>query len=1485
ISPLEVPANQNTTITVQGQNFIINENFNVKVNDQDCLSLTDLSAGQFKCLAPSYPSVLADNIQFKADIEIINGDGQTYKLQNALVYGNAPVFESVVVDPTKLFFDEGPLQGGRTIQLTGKNLFPGIKVIMGTDTECSDVEVISPTKINCKTPPKPQGSYGISLLALDGQFTNSPTDVFTYHLAPIMSSVTPLTFNESSPVPQIVVNGDFFRSGAVVYINGKSCNTSFITGQRLDCNFNQLLAGGSYSVQVLNPDFQSVILGNSLTVIPRPKVLKITPNAISFSQTRTVTVRGEYFENSPVITFGGNIPCTPVNYISPYELSCTVSGPGVEQSVGVRVTNPDQQFNSNLNEEIFHFISPPSITGIRRPELTAFGLNQNISEGPISGGNIITIVGNNFQNDSKVMIGDQKCLEIENVGVTQIKCKVPPSFQGESTVDVIVINRDGIDSNRVPYSYNNAPLLDSIDFNYATLDGQRNVNGIFTDSTITLSGQYFRPGSIIKVGGLLCKSDPVFVDSSAYRCTIPDPEVTGTYKTGIEIINSDGQSSFLFNAITYQGPPKITSITPNEGPFSGERVLIAGQNFKQLGDLRVELDNFSLCTDIVVESDSSLQCTMPASQVAGPRILKIVNGLDGQESINPVNYTYNEAPQISSVSYLSRTGNIISNPNVLIPENNIASITINGQFFLNNPVPKIYVDNVLCANISFVNSNQLTCLVLGAEAGLKDLLVENRDRQTTILSDAIEVVKKPVVNSVLEVLDAEGDGDRARGSLRGNYSLEINGENFLGVEPPLVTLEQGVCINPSYINDEKITCDLQPVSGFNGGEVKAKVLLFNGDESEYGTNPFSFIERPLIDLVNPFENLANSPMANIFTLEGRFINEGYYIWFVGPTTYRSVIGQGDCSVSSNKTVECSPTLAYNGAGFINGVSSLDAGEYDIVVSDNAISPSCDQNLGEYCSVLNNGIAFYGPPTISTITPNNGTTSEEVENTRITINGSNFFDPIKVFIGGEEANDCVRSSDTIITNCLVPTFDVGFKELQLYTKYLDPILEQNVTFNQAILYQNPPEILDISSGSGPNNNYFSTAGGETLTINGSNLNLGDVSTVEINGLDCPIFDRVGTTLKCTTPSGLAVGTYEVKVISPYPVLQEAISPEPYEAKQAQLDLSETSYDFGTQVTTLSQTFTLTNNGLVPVRIGVIDPITLENNENKNDGLTINSNGCGDFGDVEVVLSPGGFCTFNVKFWGGYQESDAFFGPISGDINILGRDGSTATLQLSGEREKIVYKFTFTDSTSEKTKSMGSINDWDGSSDDCTEKWEDFTIKNAGNIASRVAIRSVPNSDKDAFYLSGGTQSFLTNNCIEEYHSYYDVHTPSEINCEIFPFLCTFVINLRTDVDPYPRRIRLRELGVNSDRVFAKTLQPGEQCQFRVYFSHKIPLYKDVSGSNWTHSSGPICTNSIHSGTFRSQADTKKDNSASIKLFPDNGTFSDGIKLDLSGTTTD
>jgi IPT/TIG domain. len=66
--------------------------------------------------------------------------------------------------------------------------------------------------------------------------------------------------------------------------------------------------------------------------------------------------------------------------------------------------------------------------------------------GPTDGGTEIIIYGQNFKDGSEVYIGSEKCLNINVVSPTEIRCITPPGAEGSASVTIIGSNGTSTDS-------------------------------------------------------------------------------------------------------------------------------------------------------------------------------------------------------------------------------------------------------------------------------------------------------------------------------------------------------------------------------------------------------------------------------------------------------------------------------------------------------------------------------------------------------------------------------------------------------------------------------------------------------------------------------------------------------------------------------------------------------------------------------------------------------------------------------------------------------------------------------------------------------------------------------------------------------------------------------------------------------------------------------------------------------------------------------
>jgi hypothetical protein len=165
-----------------------------------------------------------------------------------------------------------------------------------------------------------------------------------------------------------------------------------------------------------------------------------------------------------------------------------------------------------------------------------------------------------------------------------------------------------------------------------------------------------------------------------------------------------------------------------------------------------------------------------------------------------------------------------------------------------------------------------------------------------------------------------------------------------------------------------------------------------------------------------------------------------------------------------------------------------------------------------------GFTYIAPPTITTITPNSGSTAG---GTAVTIRGTNFVTGglFGVTINKRNATNIVRVNSTTIT-AKTPANPAGAKNVTVTNND-----GQNVTRTSGFTYiAPPPAITSITPNYGP------IAGGTAITIRGTNFLSGRLLNVTINNKNATNIVRVNsTTITAKTPTNSA-GAQNVKVIN-------------------------------------------------------------------------------------------------------------------------------------------------------------------------------------------------------------------------------------------------------------------------------------------------------------------------------------------------------------------
>ena len=150
----------------------------------------------------------------------------------------------------------------------------------------------------------------------------------------------------------------------------------------------------------------------------------------------------------------------------------------------------------------------------------------------------------------------------------------------------------------------------------------------------------------------------------------------------------------------------------------------------------------------------------------------------------------------------------------------------------------------------------------------------------------------------------------------------------------------------------------------------------------------------------------------------------------------------------------------------------------------------------------NGFTYVAPPTVSSVSPNSGST---LGGTAVTITGTNFAAGATVTFGGTAATNVVVVNSTTIT-ATTPAGSAGAVTVMV------TVNGQSGSLTNGYTYVVVPTVTSVS----PNNG--STAGGTAVTITGTNFAAG--ATVTFGGTAATNVVVVNsTTITATTPAGM------------------------------------------------------------------------------------------------------------------------------------------------------------------------------------------------------------------------------------------------------------------------------------------------------------------------------------------------------------------------------
>jgi len=253
-------------------------------------------------------------------------------------------------------------------------------------------------------------------------------------------------------------------------------------------------------------------------------ISSVGPNSGPTTGGTSVTVSGTGFTSSASVSFGG-VTAPTVTYVSSTELQA-IAPSHASGTVSVAVAESPHNQSATLAGG-FTYSSSTSVS------VSAVSPSQ----GPTTGGTVVTVTGTGFQTGATVVFGGIQSTAVTITSPTQIDAMSPSESSG--SVALNVTDTDG-QSGSMPsaFTYTSAPTLSSVSPNTGPATG---------GTTVTILGSGFQSGTNVAFGGISAAS-VTFVSSTEIQAVSPS-SAAGT--VSIAIANSSSQTATLAAAFTY----------------------------------------------------------------------------------------------------------------------------------------------------------------------------------------------------------------------------------------------------------------------------------------------------------------------------------------------------------------------------------------------------------------------------------------------------------------------------------------------------------------------------------------------------------------------------------------------------------------------------------------------------------------------------------------------------------------------------------------------------------------------------------------------------------------------------------------------------------------------------------------------------------------------------------------------------------------------
>ena len=740
----------------------------------------------------------------------------------------------------------GPASGGILISVEGMDLTPDSEVWFGGN-KAEIVTYGGSTGIAVTLPVGNDGPVDV-LITTTGFEPSVLKTGFTYVSTtegpPTITAVTPSSGAASGGFV-VAVEGSGFTESSEVWFGGTKAAIVTYGGPTGIAVMLPPGAAGAVDVMITTTGFDPSVLdgGFTYTAAAPPKAVSVLPADGPVDGGAIVVVQGSGFRPESEVWFGP----TKATKLGTGSTGITVTlPPGSAGTVDVLVTTAG--FDPSTLADAFTYLTPGA------PKATAVVPDA----GPVEGGVVVLVSGENFSDDSKVWFGPNEA-NVLSAGPKGISVLLPAGVAG--AIDVTVITPGfGPTSLEKAFTYValGPPKLTAIVPNEGPADG-----GI----VIAVQGENLRPESEVWFGSK--KATTVSYGGPDGMAVALPKSAVGT--VDVLLLTAGHPTETIPDGFTYTpataDPGKmivVSQVQPSTGPVAGGGlVLIKGLGFP--GGALVQFGGQE-SQSVTWLSPTLLTAQVPAAAKAGAVDVSVTHPTSGLVGILKSGYAY-----ITDASDPVLEG--IKPPTGPAQGGTLAVVT--GVGFV--PGATFFLGGVPAAG-STVHDGALATLVTPPGApGAVELVIVNPDGGWSSLDSAFVYASTDKPSITLTGLAP------IQGSVAGGTTVNVTGSGFL---PGTQLFVDGVPFNASLLGPTALWFQTKP---HPAGLVDIAATAPDGWTATL-KNAFNFVlVPPFVAAVTP--DYGPTSGANDVTITGQGFHPAIEVWFGGtPAAVKTTTG-------------------------------------------------------------------------------------------------------------------------------------------------------------------------------------------------------------------------------------------------------------------------------------------------------------------------------------------------------------------------------------------------------------------------------------------------------------------------------------------------------------------------------------------------------------------------------------------------------------------